>query len=112
MVVRCGMTAKRLKMELDFQGLIRILAGHLYSKKEIFIRELIQNAHDAIWRRHYANENFDVGQGRIDIVTDLTGETGRMVFRDNGIGMTEQDLIDFLSAIGRSGTLAARNEAP
>lgn len=99
-------------MELDFQGLIRILAGHLYSKKEIFIRELIQNAHDAIWRRHHAHKDFDVGQGRIDIVTDLTGETGRMVFRDNGIGMTEQDLIDFLSAIGRSGTLTAREDAP
>jgi molecular chaperone HtpG len=99
-------------MELDFQGLIRILAGHLYSKKEIFIRELIQNAHDAIWRRHHAHKDFDVGQGRIDIVTDLTGETGRMVFRDNGVGMTEQDLIDFLSAIGRSGTLTAREEVP
>lgn len=106
------MTAKHLKMELDFQGLIRILAGHLYSKKEIFIRELIQNAHDAIWRRHHANEAFDVGQGRIDIVTDLTGDIGRMVVRDNGIGMTEQDLIDYLSSIGRSGTLAARDEAP
>ena len=105
-------TAKNLKMELDFQGLIRILAGHLYSKKEIFIRELIQNAHDAIWRRHYTNKDFDVGQGRIDIVTDLTGEIGRIVFRDNGIGMTEEDLIEFLSAIGRSGTLTARNEAP
>jgi HSP90 family molecular chaperone len=105
------MTARHLKMELDFQGLIKILAGHLYSKKEIFIRELIQNAHDAIWRRHHADDTFDVGQGRIDIVTDLTGEVGRMVFRDNGIGMTEQDLIDYLSSIGRSGTLTARDEA-
>jgi HSP90 family molecular chaperone len=106
------MTAKQLKMELDFQGLIRILAGHLYSKKEIFIRELIQNAHDAIWRRHYSDDRFDISQGRIDIVSDLTGEIGRMVIRDNGVGMTEQDLIDFLSAIGRSGTLTARAAAP
>lgn len=106
------MNQKILKMELDFQGLIRILAGHLYSKKEIFIRELIQNAHDAIWRRHHIDQIFDVGQGRIDIVTDLTSEVGRMVFRDNGVGMTEQDLINFLSAIGRSGTSSVRDEVP
>jgi molecular chaperone HtpG len=103
---------RHLKMELDFQGLIKILAGHLYSKKEIFIRELIQNAHDAIWRRHHSDDDFDVGQGRIDLVTDLTGGKGRIVFRDNGIGMRDSDLIQFLSAVGRSGTQAAQEEVP
>jgi molecular chaperone HtpG len=103
---------RHLKMELDFHGLIKILAGHLYSKKEIFIRELIQNAHDAIWRRHHTDDNFDVGQGRIDLITDLTGGQGRIVFRDNGIGMRDSDLIEFLSAIGRSGTQAALEDVP
>jgi HSP90 family molecular chaperone len=103
---------RQLKMELDFKGLIAILAGHLYSKKDVFIREMIQNAHDAIWRRHHADPDFDVNHGCIDIVTDLATGSGRMVFRDNGVGMLESDLIDYLSAIGRSGTRAAQHEAP
>lgn len=104
--------ARSLKMELDFHGLIKILAGHLYSKKEIFVREIIQNSHDAVWRRHHADEAFDVSHGRIDIVTDMTSGAGRMVFRDNGIGMRDSDLVEELSAIGRSGTRAAQGEAP
>jgi molecular chaperone HtpG len=99
------------KMGLDFQGLIKILAGHLYSKKEIFIRELIQNSHDAIWRRSYTDQYFKIDQGRIDIVTDLTKGAGRLLFRDNGLGMTEEDLVSFLGTIGRSGTQETKGDA-
>ena len=96
------------EMTFDFDGLIQLLAGHLYSEKKVFIRELIQNAHDAIQRRAAKDPAFDRDTGHIDILTDLTAEPGRIVFRDNGLGMTEQDLEQFLSTIGKSGTLLAR----
>lgn len=91
------------EMTFDFDGLIQLLAGHLYSEKKVFIRELIQNAHDAIQRRVAAELGFDRDQGHIDILTDLASSPGKIVFRDNGIGMTKEDLEIFLSTIGKSG---------
>ena len=99
------------EMTFDFDGLIQLLAGHLYSEKKVFIRELIQNAHDAIHRRVVAEPGFERDQGHIDILTDLASNPGKIVFRDNGIGMTQKDLETFLSTIGKSGTKAAREEA-
>jgi HSP90 family molecular chaperone len=96
------------EMTFDFDGLIQLLAGHLYSEKKVFIRELIQNAHDAIVRRVAADSSFERDQGHIDILTDLTASPSRIVFRDNGIGMTQLDLEVLLSTIGKSGTNEAR----
>jgi molecular chaperone HtpG len=88
-----------LEMQFDFDGLIQLLAHHLYSEKNVFIRELIQNAHDSIQRRKAADAGFG---GQIDIETrpaDL-----QFSIRDNGIGMSKQDLQDYLSSVGKSGT--------
>lgn len=87
------------EMEFDFDGLIQLLANNLYSQKSVFLRELIQNAHDSIIRRRAREPGFG---GRIDIETrpdDL-----RIEFRDNGIGMNDTDIRGFLSRIGASGT--------
>lgn len=100
------------EMTFDFDGLIQLLAGHLYSEKKVFIRELIQNAHDAILRRATKDPSFSREQGHIGILTDLTASPARIVFRDNGLGMSVQDLEDFLSTIGKSGTKAAGDEVP
>lgn len=88
------------QMQFDFDGLIQLLAGHLYSEKKVFIRELIQNAHDSIVRRQAA-EHGGYG-GRIDI--DTRPQEDRIVVRDNGIGMSQGDLKQYLSSIGKSGT--------
>ena len=102
-----GQFEKR-EMTFDFDGLIQLLAGHLYSEKKVFFREMIQNGHDAIQRRIRYDPQFDRDYGRIDILTDLTSNPAKIVFRDNGVGMTEQDLVTFLARIGNSGTRAAR----
>ncbi len=100
------------EMTFDFDGLIQLLAGHLYSEKKVFIRELIQNGHDGILRRAAEDPAFEASQGHIDILTDLTTTPSRIVFRDNGVGMTREDLDEFLSTIGKSGTTLARDTAP
>lgn len=106
------MAAITKQMSFDFDGLIQLLAGHLYSEKKVFIRELIQNAHDGIVRRVAADPSFSRDQGHIDILTDLTATPARIVFRDNGVGMTQDDLEKFLSTLGRSGTRIAREQVP
>jgi molecular chaperone HtpG len=100
------------KMELDFHGLIKILAENLYNSKDTFIRELIQNSHDACWRRHHRDKDFRIDQARIDILSDLASDPAKIIFRDNGEGMSRQEVIDFLSAIGRSGTRESKADIP
>lgn len=92
------------EMTFDFEGLIRMIANNLYSEKKVFIRELIQNAHDGIRRR--AAEHGVVG--RIDVETrpqDL-----EITVRDNGMGMDHDDLVHYLSNIGRSLTREGTEE--
>ncbi|MFI6596734.1 ATP-binding protein [Nonomuraea sp. NPDC050536] len=84
------------EMQLDFDGLIQVVAKNLYAEKKVFIRELIQNAHDSIKRRAHA----DPGVGQIDIET--RPQELVIAVRDNGIGMDRDDLVDYLSNVGSS----------
>ncbi|MCX5233824.1 ATP-binding protein [Streptomyces prunicolor] len=90
------------EMSFDFEGLIQMIANNLYSEKKVFIRELIQNAHDGIRRRTQR----DGVVGRIDVETrpqDL-----EITIRDTGIGMNREDLEGYLSNIGKSLTKEER----
>lgn len=78
---------------------MRILAQSLYSEKKVFIRELVQNAHDSVLRRETRDENH---RGRIEIET--RPDEGVITFIDNGVGMNAIDLRDYLSRVGGSGT--------
>ena len=88
------------EMQFDFDGLIQLLAGHLYSTKQVFLRELIQNAQDSVTRRHAIDPL--APEGRIELHADSPNLV--LEIRDNGIGMTDGDLKHFLSTIGKSGT--------
>ncbi|KOU56873.1 hypothetical protein ADK57_40795 [Streptomyces sp. MMG1533] len=92
------------EMSFDFEGLIQMIANNLYSEKKVFIRELIQNAHDGIRRR----ARLDGAVGRIDVETrpqDL-----EITVRDTGIGMNRADLIAYLANIGKSLTKEERKQ--
>lgn len=97
---------KYITMQANFDGLIRLLADGLYSTSDIFIRELIQNGHDSIIRRMEHGESSY--HGEIAVTYDTTAKS--ITFTDNGIGMNEQDIIDFLSTIGSTGTGKSRHE--
>lgn len=100
------------KMRTSFQGLIRLLAQSLYPEPDVFIRELLQNAHDSIQLRR-GHEPEPAGEIRIEV--DERART--LSFSDNGTGMDQRDIEEFLSVIGSTGTggrareLAARDVA-
>ena len=96
---------ERFKMETNFEGLIKLLAEHLYSEPDVFVRELVQNANDSIVRRRRQEPDL---AGRVEIEADPASRTLR--FRDNGLGMDRRDIREFLSVIGSSGTGATRRE--
>ncbi len=87
--------------QVDLKGIIRLLSENLYSSGDVFLRELLQNAVDAIAARR--REEKDFKDGRIQI-TYHKGKDGQaaLVFSDNGIGLTREEIHTFLSVIGQS----------
>lgn len=93
--------------QAETRQLLDLVIHSLYSKKEIFLRELISNASDAIDRAQYEGLTdkaviADTAEWRIDLVLDKDART--LAIRDNGIGMTEAEMVEHLGTIARSGT--------
>src|SRR5437899_1829848 len=97
--------SERQRFNLHLPGLLKVLAEHLYTSKKVGIRELIQNAHDSCVRRKIeANEpNY---RPRIDVGLDLARRT--VTIRDNGFGLTEEEIGTYLATIGRGYTRELR----
>ena len=95
----------RQPFKLHLPGLLKVLAEHLYSNKQVAVRELIQNAHDGCRRRQAESNETDYAP-RIDIQID----TARRVLSisDNGNGLTRTEIEDYLATIGRSYTRELR----
>lgn len=81
---------------VDLRGLIDLLSEHLYSGPEVYVRELMQNGVDAIRARLDLPEQTFGPQLRFQIQQDT------LTFTDNGVGLTPQDIHEFLATIGRS----------
>lgn len=91
--------------QIQLEGLIQLLAQNLYAEPDVFLREMIQNAHDSIKRRsELARERGEPEppSARIQVVTDPAAEEIRI--HDNGSGLTDEEIDGYLSTIGRSGT--------
>lgn len=88
------------KFQIDLSGIIELLSKHLYSSPQVYLRELLQNAVDAISARQAFDESH---QGRISVKTFRAADgTPCLVFRDNGVGLTEEEIHKFLATIGKS----------
>src|SRR5579884_3323758 len=99
---RIGMTQHRFGIHLD--GIIEVLARNLYADPDVFVREMIQNAHDAILKRRATQASRL--RGRIDVAIDA--ERNAITFSDNGSGLTRTELHEYLSTIGASDKAALR----
>jgi molecular chaperone HtpG len=101
------MTIEKMEFKTEVKELLDLMIHSLYSHKEIFLRELISNASDAIDKARYESlTNKEVlencGEWRIKIIVDKTA--GTLTVSDNGIGMTHDEVIVELGTIAHSGT--------
>ncbi len=84
--------------------LLEIMAHALYSEREIFVRELIANAADAIEKRRYMAIEKPQMATSDDLRIIINSDNGQLTIQDNGIGMSQEELIENLGTIARSGT--------
>ena len=102
------MAVKQHDFEADTGKILDIVINSLYSEKEIFLRELISNASDAIDKRHYlaaTDQSLQSAQGyAITLCADEKAKT--LTISDNGVGMDEADMNSALGTIARSGSKA------
>ncbi len=105
------MEAKKQEFKAEIAEMLDLVVNSLYSKKEIFLRELVSNASDAVDRAKYLGLTqkelvADNPDWAIEIAVDRTAKT--MMVTDNGIGMDAADLEKSLGTIASSGTKAFR----
>ena len=98
-----------LQFKTEVQQLLNLIINSLYSNKDIFLRELISNASDAIDKLRFKAQTEpdilgDDTQYKIKIITDGIKQT--IEVSDNGIGMTYNEVMENIGTIAKSGTAA------
>ncbi len=98
---------ERMEFKTELKQLLDLIIHSLYTKKEIFLRELISNAADAIDKARFeALKDPELLEGnsdwKIQIIPD--DKAGTLTVRDNGIGMSRDTIVENLGTIARSGT--------
>ena len=99
----------KYQFQTEVNQLLKLIIHSLYSNKDIFLREIVSNASDALDKLKYLTISDDAFKGikfepRIDIMFDETNSV--LTVQDSGIGMNDEDLTNNLGTIARSGTKA------
>lgn len=104
--------SETLSFEAEVNQLLKLVAHSLYSNKEIFLRELISNASDANDKLRYealSDNALYEGDSELKIWIDVDQDNGIITLRDNGIGMSREEVIENIGTIAKSGTSAFRD---
>ena len=95
------------EFQTEVSQLLHLMIHSLYSNKEIFLRELVSNASDAIDKLKFeslSNESLLEGKEEPSIHIDIDKDAGTISIRDNGIGMTQDEVMENIGTIANSGT--------
>ncbi len=95
--------------QAETRQVLQLMIHSLYSNKEIFLRELVSNASDALDRLRFMAISDDAvyeGDGDLRIEIEADEEAGTLTVRDNGIGMGREDVMENIGTIAKSGTKA------
>ncbi len=101
------MSKKQFKAES--KRLLDLMINSIYTNKEIFLRELISNANDALDKLYYeslTNKKLKVNKKHLEIKLTIDKEKRLLTIEDNGIGMDKNELTENLGTIAKSGSLA------
>ncbi|MFH0827940.1 MAG: molecular chaperone HtpG [Candidatus Omnitrophota bacterium] len=98
----------KFEFKAEMKQLLSIIIHSLYSHQEVFLRELISNSSDALNKirfRKLTDTNIIDSGAELAIKIEIDPKKGEFSIEDNGIGMTEEELINSIGTLARSGTL-------
>lgn len=105
--------SRKKQFKAESKRLLDLMINSIYTHKEIFLRELVSNASDAIDKLYYRalTENLqNVNRDELKIEISLDKENRAITIRDNGIGMTKEEMEENLGTIAKSGSLAFKEK--
>jgi len=101
------MTAERLQFQTETKQLLDLMVHSVYSHKDVFLRELISNASDALDKRRFEaikNPEWLPAETELEIRLEVDRAARTLSVIDNGIGMSRQEVIDNIGTIAKSGS--------
>ncbi len=107
------MTAQveQLEFQAETRQLLELMIHSVYSEKDIFLRELISNASDALDKLRleaFQDKDLQVDTSDLHIDIDVDNDARTLTVRDNGIGMSRDEVIELIGTIAKSGTADVR----
>ena len=106
---------KKREFKSESKRLLDLMINSIYTNKEIFLRELISNASDAMDKLYYqslTDNNIKIDKDNFDIFLLFDEKKRTLTISDKGIGMDEEELENNLGTIAKSGSLAFKEENP
>jgi len=104
---------KKKAFKTESKRILDLMINSIYTHKEIFLRELISNASDAMDKLYFkalTDGGTDIGRGDFEVLIEVNPAIRTLTIRDNGIGMTRDELENNLGTIAKSGTMDFREE--
>jgi molecular chaperone HtpG len=104
---------EQLEFQAEARQLLDLMVHSVYSNKDSFLRELISNASDALDKLRleaYRNKDLDVDTTDLHIEIDVDKGARTLTIRDNGVGMTRDEVIDLIGTLAKSGTAELRQQ--
>ena len=104
---------EQLEFQAEARQLLDLMIHSVYSSKDSFLRELISNASDALDKlriESLRNKDLDVDTSDLHIEIDVDKAARTLTVRDNGIGMTREEVVDLIGTLAKSGTATLRRQ--
>lgn len=101
------MSGETLEFQAEARQLLQLMVHSIYSNKDVFLRELISNASDALDKLRLASmrdKDLDVDTSDLHIAIEVDQDARTLTVRDNGIGMTRDEVVQVIGTIAKSGT--------
>lgn len=104
---------EELQFQAETRQLLDLMIHSVYSNKDSFLRELVSNASDALDKLRLAafqDKDLDADTSDLHIEIDIDKDARTLVVRDNGIGMSRDEVIDLIGTLAKSGTAELRQK--
>ena len=98
---------KKKEFKTESKKMMDLMINSIYTNKEIFLREIISNASDAIDKLHYkslTDKSIKIDKKKLEIFISIDRDNRKLTISDNGIGMTKEELESNLGTIAKSGS--------